>query len=73
MEILVSLLIFTFSYSLAFLSLFPLKAFKRVPPLPRQVKRYVYQDYDLTWPYFISFLAGYLLAFGMVYLIWDSI
>ncbi|EON76573.1 hypothetical protein ADIS_3023 [Lunatimonas lonarensis] len=73
MEVLVSLLVFTVSYGLVFLSLFPLKSFKRVNPLPKNVKRSVYQEYDLTWPYFISFLAGYLLAFIMVYLIWDWI
>ncbi|WP_209328876.1 hypothetical protein [Lunatimonas salinarum] len=73
MEILVSLLILTMTYSLAFLSLFPLKSFKRINPLPKQLKRAVYQEYDLTWPYFFSFLGGYLLAFAMVYLIWDSI
>lgn len=73
MELFATLLIFTFSYSLLFLSLFPLKAIKRIDKFAEDTKDALYKRYDLTMPYFLSFLGGYIVASVMVYFILDSI
>jgi hypothetical protein len=73
MEVLFTLLIFTVSYSLLFLSLFPVRSLKRIHKITDNLNPSNYRQYDLTWPYFLSFLGGYLLATVMVYIIWDWI
>ncbi len=73
MQTFAALFIFTLCYGLLFLSLFPVKSQNRVDDLSYDHKKAVYKKYDLTWPYFISFLGGYILASFMVYLIQDYI
>lgn len=73
MEVLLTLFIFTLSYSLLFLSLFPVRSLKRIPRMSESAKESQYRQYDLTWPYFLSFLGGYVVASVMVYIIWDWI
>ena len=73
MEILVTLLIFTVSYGLVFLSLFPEKSIKRINQFSDSTKKAISGKYDLAWPYFLSFLGGYVVAAIIVYLIWDNI
>jgi hypothetical protein len=73
MEILVTLLIFTVSYGLVFLSLFPEKSIRKVNQFSDSAKKAINERYDLTWPYFLSFLGGYIVAAIIVYLIWDHI
>ncbi len=73
MEILMTLLIFTVSYGLVFLSLFPEKSIKRIDQFVDPEKKITHRRYDLTWPYFLSFLGGYIVAAVFVYLIWEHI
>jgi hypothetical protein len=73
MQTLVTLFIFTICYGLLFLSFFPVKPLKRISNFTHKTKNAMYNQYDLTWPYFFSFLGGYILASMMVYLIQDSI
>ncbi|WP_092168961.1 hypothetical protein [Cyclobacterium xiamenense] len=73
MQTFVALLLFTLCYGLLFLSMFPVKRFKKFNEISHSAKKAFYRQYDLTWPYFLSFLGGYLLASVMVYLIRDSI
>jgi hypothetical protein len=73
MQTFVSLSIFTVCYGLLFLSLFPAKPFKKFSNFTQKTKKAMYKQYDLTWPYFISFAGGCLLASVMVYFIQESI
>nr|MBI1231096.1 hypothetical protein [Cytophagales bacterium] len=73
MQVLVTLFIFTLSYGLLFLSLFPVRSLRRIPNETPNRNQPGYRQYDLTWPYFLSFLGGYVLASIMVYLIKDWI
>ncbi|MEX0884246.1 MAG: hypothetical protein WDZ72_12305 [Cyclobacteriaceae bacterium] len=73
METFTALLIFTLSYGFLFLSLFPIKALNKPKDPEYSEKRTLYKQYDLTWPYFFSFLGGYIVASFMVYLIQESI
>jgi hypothetical protein len=73
MQTFVALLLFTVCYGLLFLSMFPVKRFKKFNKFTDSAKKALYRQYDLTWPYFLSFLGGYLLASVMVYMIQDSI
>ncbi|MDN3689919.1 hypothetical protein [Cyclobacterium jeungdonense] len=73
MQTFVALLIFTLSYGLLFLSMYPVKRSEKFNQFTSSAKNVIYRKYDLTWPYFISFLGGYLLASAMVYLIQDSL
>lgn len=73
MQTLVTLFIFTTCYGLLFLSIFPVKPLKKISDFTHRTKKAVSKQYDLTWPYFFSFLGGYLVASVMVYLIQDSI
>ncbi|WP_114749258.1 hypothetical protein [Pleomorphovibrio marinus] len=73
MEILLTLLIFTASYGLVFLSLFPEKSIRRINEFSDSTEKTIKGKYDLTWPYFLSFLGGYVVAAVIVYLIWDHI
>lgn len=73
MQTFVALLLFTLCYGLLLLSMFPIKRSNRFNKFTSSAKNALYRKYDLTWPYFISFLGGYLLASVMVYLIQDSL
>ncbi len=73
MQVLTTLFIFTLSYSLLFLSLFPIRSLRRIHKLSENPTESHYRQYDLTWPYFLSFLGGYIVAIVMVYIIWDWI
>ncbi len=73
MQTFVALIIFTISYGLLFLSMFPVRQLKKLNQFTHSAKKAIYKQYDLTWPYFISFLGGYIVASVMVYLIQDSI
>ncbi|WP_162415380.1 hypothetical protein [Cyclobacterium roseum] len=73
MQTFVALLLFTLCYGLLFLSMFPVKRSDKFNQFTSSARNALYRQYDLTWPYFISFLGGYLLASAMVYLIQDSI
>ncbi|WP_339921899.1 hypothetical protein [uncultured Cyclobacterium sp.] len=73
MQLLVTLFIFTICYGLLFLSIFPVKPLQKISDFTHKTKKAMYKQYDLTWPYFFSFLGGYVVASAMVYLIQDSI
>lgn len=73
MHTFVALLIFTCCYGLLFLSMFPVRQFKKFNKFTQSAKNSIYKQYDLAWPYFLSFLGGYIVASFMVYLIQDSL
>ena len=73
METFAALLIFTTCYGLLFLSFFPVKPQNHIEDFSFNNRKAIYKKYDLTWPYFFSFLGGYILATFMVYLIQDHI
>lgn len=72
MQTFLTLLIFTFAYGLLFLSFFPERSRSKISKLTVTAKKAMYRD-GLAWPFFLSFLGGYIVASLIVYFIRDSI
>ncbi|MDN3670595.1 hypothetical protein QWY93_14830 [Echinicola jeungdonensis] len=67
METVVTLLMLTTIYGLVFLGLYPERYLKKFSHKYRNQNAPPYLKLRLSEPFFISFLAGYLLASAMMY------